>query len=216
MHQGGATCHSIILAAACPRGLGLCFHTHTCTSRGGNLKASFSPLNTRSQTYSRAENTLRHKSRLEHGKVICRQALLTHTPHMSGVICVQICRPLHTHIHYVCVYTYIENAHAQAHTVNTTNAFSSTNNNILHIQSFANVNICSVCLRYSGCATWLRQKLPGLTVFESIVVPNSAVNEARDTAFATVTNTMSGDDESNEKGECLNFQPESCARRRER
>lgn len=57
--------------------------------------------------------------------------------------------------------------------------------------------------------------------FDSVGVDrasNSAVSEARDTAFATVTNTMSGDDENAEKGECLNFHPapESCARRRER
>lgn len=111
------------------------------------------------------KNTLHHKSRLEHA-IICRQALLTHTPHMSGVICVSdlqvwtLCTvsPSCTHTH-PRTHT---NAHTQAHTVNTTNAFSSTNNNIPFV--LANVNIYPACLRYSGHATWLRQKLPGLTV----------------------------------------------------
>lgn len=86
MHQGGAMCHSIIHAAARPRGPGLCFHAYVWAA--GQLKLSFSPLNTHSQTYSTAKNTLHHKSRLEHAKVIYRQVLLTHTPHMSAFICV--------------------------------------------------------------------------------------------------------------------------------
>lgn len=34
-----------------------------------------------------AKNTLHHKSRLEHAKVIHRQALLTHTPHVRCYLC---------------------------------------------------------------------------------------------------------------------------------
>lgn len=108
----------------------------THAQAAGYLKASFSPLNTHSQTYRRAKNTLHHKSRLEHGKVIRRQALLTHTLHMSGVICVsdlQACTLCTVSLSYTHTHTH-KNAHAQTHTVNTTNAFSSTNNNIPHIQ----------------------------------------------------------------------------------
>ena len=115
-----------------PGGPGLCFHIHVRAA--GYLKASFSPLNTHSQACSRAKNTLHHKSRLEHAKVIHRQALLTHTPHMSGVICASdlqactLCKvsQKYTHTHRRAH----KNAHAQTHTVNTTNALSSTNNNI--------------------------------------------------------------------------------------
>lgn len=48
MHQGGAVCHSIILAAAHPRGPGLCFHIYVRAA--GYLNASFSPLNTHSHS----------------------------------------------------------------------------------------------------------------------------------------------------------------------
>lgn len=76
---------SIIPAAACPRGPGLCFHIHV--QAAGYLKASFSPLNTHSQhCTAEQKHIVHHKSRSEHAKVIHRQALLTHTPHMSGVI----------------------------------------------------------------------------------------------------------------------------------
>lgn len=80
---------------------------HIYAQAAGYLKASFSPLNTHSQAYSAAKNTLHHKSKLGHAKVIHRQALLTHTPHMSGIICVsdlQACTLCvvslnHTHAH---------------------------------------------------------------------------------------------------------------------
>lgn len=52
--------------------------SHTCTSRRVPERVIFTP-NTHSQAYRRAKNTQHHKSRLEHAKVIHRQALLTHT-----------------------------------------------------------------------------------------------------------------------------------------
>lgn len=119
-----------------PGGPGLCFHIHVRAA--GYLKASFSPLNTHSQARSRAKNTLHHKSRLEHAKVIHRQALLTHTPHMSGVICAAdlqactLCKVSHKYTHTQLHRRAHKNAHTQTHTVNTTNALSSTNNNIPH------------------------------------------------------------------------------------
>lgn len=69
MHQGGAMCHSIIRAAARPRGPVLCFHAYIWAA--GYLEASFSPLNTYSRMRTAPlKNTLHHKSRLEHAKVI--------------------------------------------------------------------------------------------------------------------------------------------------
>lgn len=55
---------------------------------------------------------------------------------------------------------------AQRHTVNTINAFSSNKNNIPPV--LANANIYPARLRYSGHATWLRQKLAGLTVHSQL------------------------------------------------
>lgn len=112
--------------------------------------------------YTSVKNTLNHKSRLEHATVICRQALLTHTPHLSGVICVSDLQACTLCGHFLNYTHSHKSAHAQSHTVNTTNAFSSTKNNTPPV--LANVNIYPACLRYSGQATWLRQKLPGLTV----------------------------------------------------
>lgn len=78
MHQGGAPCHSIILAAAHPRGPGLCFHIHV--QAAGYLKASFSALNARSQHKAAQKTTLHHKSRFS-------DKPLSRTRHTSGVIC---------------------------------------------------------------------------------------------------------------------------------
>lgn len=133
MYQGGSTCPSIIPAAACPRGPAVCFQIHV--QAAGYPKASFSPLNTLTQDRKKTLgiiNQERNTAKSHTGKSFSRTRVRWYLPFRSaGMYTVYHFSELHTHTHTQNSH---ESTHVQTHTVNTTNTFSSTNNNIPDIQ----------------------------------------------------------------------------------
>lgn len=119
--------HSCSCSSQGPRTL----FSHTCASRRVPESVLFTPKHSLTAKNRAKKNILHHKSRYA-------DKPFSRTHHTSGVICIshlEACALWIVPLNYTHKRHSHKNVNTQTHTVNTTNVFSSTNNNIPHIQT---------------------------------------------------------------------------------